>query len=113
VAREEPVEDLRGRGVKLTVLPIYRAECPRYSSEQLKFIFEERPPQLLTFASSSTVTNFSEIMRSTPYWERVLKIPTIVIGPVTLEATKKLGLNVVAMPGDYTIGGMIKKISEY
>jgi uroporphyrinogen III methyltransferase/synthase len=113
VARDEPAEDLIGRGAKLTVLPIYQAVCPRYSPDALRILFEERPPELLTFASSSTVKNFSQILQSTPYWKQALQIPAIVIGPVTLETAKHLGLNVVGMPKEYTVSGMVGKILEY
>jgi uroporphyrinogen III methyltransferase / synthase len=113
VAREEIIEELNRRGAKLSVLPIYRALCPRYSPESLRALFEDRPPQLLTFASSSTVNNFAEILKLMPYWKSVLKIPALVIGPVTAQTAREMGFTQIEMAEEYTVRGMIEKILKF
>jgi uroporphyrinogen-III synthase len=59
------------------------------------------------------VKNFSKILKSTPYWEQIIKIPTLTIGPVTTETAKQEGFNLVGMPREYTIAGMVEKILQH
>lgn len=112
-AREEIVKDLRSRGAELRVVTVYRTKAPRISAEKIRQVFGERLPDLLTFSSGAMVRNFAEILRKTPYWKRVRKIPALVIGPVTREATKQAGLRVVGMPKRYTVPDLIKSILKY
>jgi uroporphyrinogen-III synthase len=111
-AREEIVTDLKKRGARMVVLPIYRALCPTYTPEAQQLLFS-RSPQLLTFASSSTANNFSTILKSTPYWEESKKISTVAIGPVTAQTLKELGFTQIEMAREYTIPGMIQTIVNW
>lgn len=113
VARKEILGVLLQQGAKVDVVSAYRARVPKYSSSQLKEIFEEHPPDLLSFASSSTVKNFVELVESTPYWKAIQKIPAVVIGPVTKEPATQRGLKVVAMAQPHTVPGLIKVIGNH
>lgn len=112
-AREEVIQNLKSRGAQIDVVPVYRTALPRYDSDYLENLFGEYPPELLTFASSSTVQNFYEILKVSPGWQTIKKIPVLVIGPVTRERAEKLGLNVVGMPARYTIPEMAQSVLDY
>jgi uroporphyrinogen-III synthase len=55
----------------------------------------------VTFTSSSTVTNFCELIGDP---SRGLK--AAVIGPITAETARTRGFNVVVCPDDYTIDAL-------
>jgi uroporphyrinogen III methyltransferase/synthase len=112
-AREEILQNLISRGAQIDVVPVYRAVLPKYNADYLENLFGEYPPELLTFASSSTVQNFYEILKASPWWQTIKKIPALVIGPVTWERAEKLGLNVIGMPTQYTIPEMAQSVLDY
>jgi uroporphyrinogen-III synthase len=65
---------------------------------------------MVTFTSSSTVTNFvgmfgSEKDQLTTQWMKKVKVACI--GPITGETAKKNGFSVDLMPKDYTIEALI------
>ena len=75
IAREEIVRDLDKRGALLEVVPVYRSVLPKYDRDYLQNLFDAYPPELMTFASSSTVKNFHDILMDTPWWTQVKKNP--------------------------------------
>ncbi len=112
-ARANIIQDLAQRGAEMEVAPVYQTHTPQYSPEEISYIFEKTQPDLLTFASGSTVKNFTALLGEADLLKQVKKIPAIVIGPVTREAAEQLGFKVVAMPKDYTIDGMVEEIRGY
>jgi uroporphyrinogen III methyltransferase/synthase len=64
---------------------------------------------LVAFTSSSTVTNFCEMVGAAV--ARGLKAAAI--GPITAETARAAGLRVVAQPTEYTVPGLIAAIRNY
>ena len=64
---------------------------------------------LVTFTSSSTVTNFV----SATEMDELRKVKTAVIGPVTAGTLKMLGINVDISAETYTIAGLVEAIQKY
>jgi uroporphyrinogen III methyltransferase / synthase len=113
LAREAIVEDLKKRGALLELVTVYRTRKSPYDNSQLQEIFEIIKPDLLTFASSATVGHFVEILKATPYFQNAMKIPAIVMGPVTRESALEAGMKVVGMPDVYTIPDMVQEVLRY
>ncbi len=111
VADEKLVEELRRRGAELEVVAVYRNVRPAYSEQELKQVFSEGL-DLLSFTSSSTVSNLVEILEGTAYFPAVQKVPSVVIGPVTRKTAEEKGFKVVGMPERHTIQDLIRIIVE-
>jgi uroporphyrinogen III methyltransferase / synthase len=63
---------------------------------------------LVTFTSSSTVTNFAA-MTGVP----LAGLKAAAIGPITAETARGLGFEVVVAPTIYTVEALIDEIAEY
>jgi uroporphyrinogen III methyltransferase/synthase len=110
-ARSVLPEELKKRGVRVVVAACYRSEIPAGSRTKLKRLIRDDPPDLLTFASSSMVDNFADILRKDRLlWNRARKIPTACIGPITTQSAKDNKLNVVVQPKEYTIPDLVDAI---
>ncbi len=90
-----------------TVVSVYcTVIAPGHISESLRQRLEGA--DLITFTSSSTVNNFCV---------RVGKLrpgmKAAVIGPITAETARSRGFEIVAMPADYTIAGLVGAIRDW
>lgn len=95
----------------MTVAPAYRALIPSDSRRELRRLIKETPPDLLTFASSSMVENFVAILKSQPsLLRKARQIPAACIGPITGETARRLKLNVVIQPREFTIPALVEAI---
>jgi len=66
---------------------------------------------VVTFTSSSTVTNFIEIMGEG--YVLPPQIKTACIGPVTAVAAKKAGLRIDMTQEEYTMNGLVQSLIQY
>jgi uroporphyrinogen III methyltransferase/synthase len=64
---------------------------------------------LVAFTSSSTVTNFCEMIGDAA--ARAVKAAAI--GPITAETAQAAGMEVVAEPREYTVPALISAIRDY
>jgi uroporphyrinogen III methyltransferase/synthase len=110
VAREILPETLREKGAReVVVAPAYRTIRPSGAdSARIRELANAGMIDLVAFTSSSTVTNFCELLQPPP---RGLK--AAVIGPITGETARQHGLEVAVCPGRYTSDALIAAIVEY
>jgi len=112
VAREVLPEMLRQRGAReVVVAPTYRTVIPtgaEADAGRMRALIAAGSIDLVTFTSSSTVTNFAA-MTGVP----IAGIKAAAIGPITAETARVLGLEVVAAPVSYTVEALIAAIAEY
>jgi uroporphyrinogen III methyltransferase/synthase len=110
VAREILPETLRKKGAReVVVAPTYRTVRPSGAdSARIRELANAGMIDLVAFTSSSTVTNFCELLQPPP---RGLK--AAVIGPITGETARQHGLEVAVCPGRYTSDALIAAIVEY
>lgn len=110
-AREVLPEMLAAAGAReVVVAPVYKTVRPgRAPIERVREMAKARTIDLAVFTSSSTVTNFGEMIGSAA--ARGLKAAAI--GPVTAETARAAGMEVVVQPGDYTIAALIDAIRDY
>src|ERR1700687_4142556 len=110
IAREVLPETLREKGAKeVVVAPAYRAIKPKRADVQrIRELIATGAIDLVTFTSSSTVTNFRDLVGKSA---KALKAAAI--GPITAATAKQLGFNVVVSPREYTITALAEAIREY
>jgi uroporphyrinogen III methyltransferase/synthase len=114
-AREVLPEELNGMGFQVDVVPVYRTIKPDYDTDRVRGMLEKGAVDMVTFTSSSTVTNFFEMFeektRDLKKW--MSRVIVACIGPVTAETARKKGLSVGLIPREYTIESLTESIVEY
>jgi uroporphyrinogen III methyltransferase/synthase len=112
VARDALPSLLANRGAEVEILPVYRAICPSGAGDALLRLFNHEGVDVITFTSSSTVSNF---VRAFPED----RLPAVLgdaeiacMGPVTADVARKLGLNVSIVAREYTTHGLVQAVAE-
>jgi len=112
VARDALPSLLANRGAEVEILPVYRAICPSGAGDALLRLFNHEGVDVITFTSSSTVSNF---VRAFPED----RLPAVLgdaeiacMGPVTADVARKLGLSVSIVAREYTTHGLVQAIAE-
>jgi uroporphyrinogen III methyltransferase/synthase len=104
-AREVLIDVLRSAGAKVTVVPAYRTVKP-----EVKFNPFLNKVDMITFTSSSTVSNFVDIFGRKKTKKLLQGVKIISIGRITSATARKNGLKVYAEAKRSTIDGLVKAI---
>lgn len=112
-AREVLPDSLREMGAEVTVAPVYRSVLPGEGGEEIRERIVAGNLDLITFASSSTVKNFFELVgrELAPTINRNCAVACI--GPITAETAKEFGLEVHIQPAEYTIPALIDAVMAW
>ncbi len=103
-ARDTLYEGMKKLGARVDRIHIYRPEKPEpVPVEEME---EVRNAHMITFASSSTVRHFFDMVPET-------KAVAASIGPVTSSTLRELGHAPVVEAGEYTIDGLVQAITDY
>ncbi|HYL60222.1 MAG TPA: uroporphyrinogen-III C-methyltransferase, partial [Candidatus Acidoferrales bacterium] len=110
VARDALPKLLRRHGAsEVVVAPAYRSVKPKGAQvERIRELIALRRIDLVTFTSSSTVTNFSALVGRASHG-----LKAAAIGPITAETARGLGFKVVVRPAEYTIPALTDAIRRY
>ncbi|MCB2183065.1 MAG: uroporphyrinogen-III C-methyltransferase [Desulfobulbaceae bacterium] len=117
-AREILPERLAKAGAEVTVVPVYQNKRPdsfEGMHEKLLANLRDRQVHMVTFTSSSTVTNFIEMLGITDTLELqslMQGVKVAAIGPITAKTVRKVGLEVDVQPDVYTIPAMVDAIVD-
>jgi uroporphyrinogen-III synthase len=78
-------------------------------------MLEREEIDMVTFTSSSTVTNFVEMFREERQHleEWMTKVAVACIGPITARTAEDQGLSVSLIPEEYTIEALTDAIVQY
>jgi uroporphyrinogen III methyltransferase/synthase len=109
-------DELRAAGAEVDEVATYRSVVPEESVALLARVLEERPPDVLTFTSSSTVTHFVALLdRAAPGTGRARVAGACVacIGPITAATAREAGLRVDVVPSAYTVPALAAAVSEH
>jgi uroporphyrinogen-III synthase len=111
VARDVIPEELRAAGAHLDVVEAYETVVPEKSRQRLRSLLQNRArrPHMVTFTSSSTVRNFSELLGN----NRARKLKDVQfasIGPVTSATLRELEFPVALEAKEFTMAGLIRAI---
>ncbi len=109
-AREVLPDTLRSLGAEVDVVPAYRTVSDSMWKENLIKLLEAKKIDMVTFTSSSTVTNLLNAIDDKKELLKDVKIA--VIGPVTAATCRKLELTPAVMAEDYTIDGLVAAINK-
>jgi uroporphyrinogen III methyltransferase/synthase len=114
VARELLPEQLRAHGAEVDVVPVYRTVLPETDLSRLREQIQAGAIDVITFTSSSTVSNFVELIGGEAEARR-LGAKTIIacIGPITARTAEEFGLPVTIMPGENTVAALAQAIVRY
>jgi uroporphyrinogen-III synthase len=113
VARDVLPSELRKTAAKVDVVEAYETKVPTGAKGKLLKLFasKARRPDIVTFTSSSTASNFLELLGKGK--QQVLReIWLASIGPVTGETLRKAGFPPTIEAQEYTMNGLVLAIVE-
>lgn len=113
-AREILPEGIAGMGGNVDVVSVYRTARPDGSHvEKILKKLRNKEIDAVTFTSSSTVTNFLEMLGDTKVAEMMQGVTVASIGPITSRTIKDNGLSVHVEASEYTIDGLVRALTNY
>lgn len=112
-AREILPEEIRKRGGHIDVVTAYRTGKGTGDAGNLKTLFQERAIDVVTFTSSSTVTNFVELLSGDNLNDLLRGCVIASIGPITAQTAAALGIRTDIIPEKYTIQGLTQALEAY
>lgn len=105
-ARDVLPDGLSERGYGVDVLPVYRTTRVEPDPVSLELVREGRV-DCVTFTSSSTVTNFVDVVGVPD------PVPAVVsIGPITSATARQVGLPPTAEASEHTINGLVTAVVD-
>jgi uroporphyrinogen III methyltransferase/synthase len=113
VAREILPEKLRQRGATVDVVPAYQTVLPDRDAPKIRSLLTDGRIDCITFTSSSTVSNFFELVGKEEFEACKERVAVACIGPITAETAAGFGLKTSIMPSEYTIGGLVESLVDY
>jgi len=114
VARDVLPIELRKSGAKVDVAEAYETHVPKGAKAKLNRLFsnDSSRPDIVTFTSSSTATNFLLLLEK-DHWHGLREIWLASIGPVTSDTLRQAGFkpNIEAL--EYTMEGLALAICKH
>ena len=106
-------DQLAAAGATVDDVPLYQTVLPEVP-EGIRALFTgRRKPDLVTFTSSSTVTNFGRLFAGQPLAEVLREVAVGCIGPITAGTAREHGLRVDVEPANYTVPAFAAAIEQY
>lgn len=112
IARDLVPRFLLERGARVEVVEAYETVTPSYAPGEIDRLLAPRP-HAITFTSSSTVTNFAQLLGEGGLREALAGIALASIGPVTSDTLRKLGFDVSVEARESTVHGLVQAIEDY
>ena len=109
-ARELLPQTLRKQGAEVNLIKVYDTVVPEGSRSKLTQLFKSQPPDLITFTSSSTVSNFATLAEKV---EDVQQFRCAVIGPITAATAREHGLKIVVQAEKSSVPDLVRAIEHY
>jgi uroporphyrinogen III methyltransferase/synthase len=113
-ARDVLPQALAACGARVDVVEAYRTVLPDEALEaDVRQLFTQRQIDVVTFTSSSTVTNFAALAPEPDLSALLGDVLVACIGPITAETVRSYGVTPTIVAQDYTIPGLTRAIVEY
>jgi len=112
VARDLLPKKLAELGVAADVVTAYQTIAAATDGQSLADKIKRGEIELITFTSSSTVTNLLTLLGSNGI-ELVKQVKVACIGPITAETCLTQGIEPTIIAREYTIHGLVSAISDY
>jgi len=113
IARDVLPEELGKAGSLVEVLEVYRTIRPEANAEEVKDWLKEGTISAITFTSSSTVSNFVEMIGVPEARQLTAVVPVGSIGPITADKARSFGIQTTVMPEEYTIPALVEALAEF
>jgi uroporphyrinogen III methyltransferase/synthase len=110
IGHETLAKGLRDIGSTVDEITAYSTESPDDTGELATKAYEEGV-DFTTFTSSSTVKNLVDLMDGNPSLINTSK--TVIIGPITAETARELGVNVDMQAEEQSTDGIVKAITAH
>jgi len=113
IGREVVADQLRQAGAVVTDVVAYRTildDTPREGDPDVYGLLLEGRIDVVTFASPSAVRGFVKIYGAEPAADLLKNTVVGVIGPVTADVARQLGIPVTIQPSTYTIAALVDGI---
>jgi uroporphyrinogen-III synthase len=126
IARDIIPDELRKAGAMVDVVEAYQTVIPESSIELVRGIFHSTPslnsarnkkasqvldprlPDAVTFTSSSTVTNFFQLLKNAGIASLPTEVKAISIGPVTSATLRESGWEPAAEANPHNVSGLVQ-----
>lgn len=114
-AREVLPMGLVKMGAVVDEIPAYETVQPDQDQGRVKGMLEKGEIDMVTFTSSSTVTNFVEMFHEEGQHLKtwMANVAVACIGPITARTAEEQGLSVSLVPEEYTIEALTNAIVDY
>jgi uroporphyrinogen III methyltransferase / synthase len=112
-ARTVLPERLAAAGAVVDEVPVYRTVLPPEAAAAPALFAGDRRPDLVTFTSSSTVTNFARVFAAHDLSAVLRGVAVGCIGPITAATARELGLRIDVQPAEYTIPAFTSAIVDH
>lgn len=114
-AREILPEELNKMGAQVDVVEAYRTVMPETGAVRVREMLRSGEIDMVTFTSSSTVTNFVQMVSQEggQYLDWMEKVFVAAIGPITADTAKDKGFEISVMPENYTIDALTESIVDF
>ena len=112
-AREVLPQELEKLGAVVDVVEAYRTVKPEEDREAVMALLRQGDIHMVTFTSSSTVSNFMDMFQGVPVLEWMEKTAVACIGPVTAKRAEDQGLKVSLVAPEYTIPSFTRAIVDF
>ncbi len=114
-AREILPVELERMGAGVEVVPAYRTILPEADARGVRSMLEQGRIDMVTFTSSSTVSNFARMFAGDPGGpgEWMQGVAVACIGPITAKTAVEHGFEVTVTAPVYTIEGLTEAVSDY
>ena len=110
-ARDILPETLKNQGATVDVVTAYSTVRSEKKKDELEARLSSGDVDVITFTSSSTVTNFVEIMGRDYILPPSVRIACI--GPVTAQTAQKAGFTIDIVQQEYTMQGLVKSLISH
>jgi uroporphyrinogen III methyltransferase/synthase len=112
-ARDVLPDGLARLGLKVDVVPVYRAVPPASVPPETAGALAAGRVDILTFTSSSTVHNFAGLVGKQRFQELAAQAAVASIGPITTATLQEYGITPQIEPAAFTIPALAAAIVEY
>jgi uroporphyrinogen III methyltransferase/synthase len=112
-AREILPETLRQWGAEVDVVEAYRTALPATDPSELKSMLHQGGVDMITFTSSSTVSNFVRLLQGRSLAEVLEETAVACIGPITRKTVEEAGGHADVVSEEFTISGLVQAIRDY
>jgi uroporphyrinogen III methyltransferase/synthase len=112
-ARDILPETLSRWGARVDVVEAYQTVLPQVDVSVLCRLLREGTIDMITFTSSSTVTNFAVMLRDQDLPRLLSRAVIACIGPITRKTVEDLGMRPEIVSEEFTIPGLVRAMVDY